>query len=98
MFRDPTVSVAHPPLSKQLMRQILERGRHGEPESFAWLAQLEVRRKYRNCVQVGEIPSGPGREHASGDRNWSRTFRIEAQRVVGPVNAERRVDHRQKHL
>src|ERR1700678_791334 len=38
------------------------------------------------------------REHAG--RDWNRRCRraIQPQRVVSPVNAERRVDHRQEHL
>src|ERR1700751_2860647 len=76
-----------------------EGGRHGEAEGLARLPQSEIGAKGvdRLCVAVvsrglKQERSCRAREHATRDRGRSRSVRIQAQRVVGPVDTERRVN------
>ena len=44
------------------------------------------------------FPAAPAREHSARDRNRRIRRLIQPQRVIRPVNAEGRIDHRQEHL
>src|ERR1700747_2969017 len=91
----PTVKPAN---HRYLDHAELERRCHCEAEGLAWLAQRKIRRETVDRLLVCVVPSCPRREHASRDGRGRRRRAIEAQGIVSPVDAERRVDHRQHHL
>src|ERR1039458_5418192 len=79
----------------------LERCGHGEAEGLSWFHKLVVGAQGRAC-QLIRVVSGSvvlsEREHAGGDLYGRVCSAVEAEGVVGVVNAERRVDDRKHRL
>src|SRR6266567_6174026 len=76
----------------------LERRRHREPESLAWLPQQETGSVRIHCQVISVVPSRASWEHGARNGDWRVRRTVEPQRIVGPVDAEGRINHRQEHL
>ena len=76
----------------------LEGSGDGEPEGFAGLAQQEGGGVGVDGEVIGIVAGGGVGEHGAGDRDGRNRGVVQAQRIVGPVDAEGRVDDGQEHL
>src|ERR1051326_7656535 len=76
----------------------LESRADGESKSLTRLLQAEIRRQRGDRLLKREIPSGPRREHAPVDRAGRTHQRIQRQRIIRVVNAERLLPDGQQDL
>jgi len=77
---------------------MLEGSGHGEPESLARFSQQEAGAVGIDCQMISVVTGRARREHGAGNRNRRIGLLVEPQRVIGPIDTERRVHHRQEHL
>ena len=82
----------------QKQRRPLERGGYSEAEGFSGLPQQEAGGEGIDGQVIRVVASRGVGKHGTSDRNWGSRRAIQPQGIIGPVDAERRIDDGQKHL